>query len=332
MNRWLRLSAAAALPACLALAPGLALAQGIDLTQGGPIQVTAQNGIEWRQADQVVVARGDAKASRGTVTVTADELSAWYRPKKDNAPPAAGRAARASQPPAGETPAGIAGPASAEGNEVYRLRAEGQVHVFTPTDNAWGDQATYDLDRAVLVMTGRSLKLTTPTNTLTARDTLEYWADKRMAVARGDASVLTSDARRISADTLVAFTAPPRAGPPASQPAAAASGAVDGAAALAGKLERVEAFNRVTIRTATDFVTGDLGVYEPDSGIARLAGHVRITRGDNQINGAEAIVNMKTGVATLTAGGEGRVSGLVVPNNAADAAGPARTGKTAPPP
>ena len=83
---------------------------------------------------------------------------------------------------------------------------------------------------------------------------------------------------------------------------------------MAGRLERVEAFNHVTVRTVTDIVTGDRGVYVPDTGIAHLGGHVRITRGLNQINGSEAVVNMKTGVATLLAGDSGRVSGLVVPN------------------
>ena len=85
-------------------------------------------------------------------------------------------------------------------------------------------------------------------------------------------------------------------------------------AAMVGRLERVEAFNNVSIRTATDIVTGDRGVYVPDTGIAHLGGHVRITRGLNQINGSEAVVNMKTGVATLLAGDSGRVGGLVVPN------------------
>ena len=55
----------------------------------------------------------------------------------------------------------------------------------------------------------------------------------------------------------------------------------------------------------------------PDSGIARLAGGVRITRGQNQLNGDEAVVNMRTGVSTLSRTGAGRVQGLVVPNEAA---------------
>ena len=47
-----------------------------------------------------------------------------------------------------------------------------------------------------------------------------------------------------------------------------------------------------------------------------LGGNVRITRGQNQLNGAEADVNMKTGIATLiVAQKSGRVHGLVVPND-----------------
>jgi lipopolysaccharide export system protein LptA len=53
----------------------------------------------------------------------------------------------------------------------------------------------------------------------------------------------------------------------------------------------------------------------PESGIARLAGDVRITRGQNQLNGQEAEVNMKTGVARLLRGSDDRVTGLIVPND-----------------
>jgi lipopolysaccharide export system protein LptA len=314
-----------------------ARAQGIDFTQGGPIQITAQDGIEWRQAEQIVIARGDAKAVRGNVTVTADRLLAWYRRKGG----AAGAGNGAAVPPVAQPAStGVAGATDTEGNEVYRMRAEGNVHIYTATDQAWGDQATYDLDQAVLVMTGHDLKLTTPSDTLTARDTLEYWSQKHMAVARGDAVVVTNDARRVSADTLVAYTvdqtAPGSAAarPPATPATQSAAGG-DAMAAMAGKLDRVEAFGDVSIRTATDIVTGDRGVYVPDTDIAHLGGHVRITRGLNQINGSEAVVNMKTGIATLLAGDSGRVSGLVVPNDqsspAPDAtAGPPRNQQTRP--
>jgi len=267
--------------------------QQLDLSHGGPVSITASEGMEWRQEQREVIARGNAKAVRQNVTVVADRLIAFYRPKS-------GAPAQPAQ--------SIVNGADTGGNEIYRVQAEGGVRIFTPTDQAVGDRAVYDMDQAVLVMTGRALKLTTPNEVLTARDSLEYWAQKRMAVARGDAVVVTNDGRRISADTLVAYTteAPPTPGQPqnAEDPLAAS-----------GKLQKVEAFGNVTVRTTTDTAIGDRAVYVPDSGIARLAGRVRITRGDNQLDGSEAEVNMKTGISRLLAGSGGRVQGLVIPND-----------------
>jgi lipopolysaccharide export system protein LptA len=312
----------AAAPLCLAAlclaAPAVtisvlttpALAQQLDLTHGGPIDITARDGLEWRQNEREVIARGDARAIRGAVTVTADTLTAWYRKK-------------GGTETAQETPAsGLAGDPSTEGNEIYRLQADGHVHIFTATDRAQGDKATYDLDQAVLVMTGHDLKLTTPNDIITAKDDLEYWPQQHMAVARGNAVVVTNDAKRVAADTLVAYTTdnpPPADAKAAATPVAAKT--TDDPLASSGKLQRVEAFGNVSVRTPTDTVTGDRGVYVPDTGMARLGGNVRITRGQNQLNGAEADVNMKTGIATLVAQKAGisqkagRVHGLVVPND-----------------
>ncbi len=286
-------------------------AQQLDLSHGGPIDITARDGIEWRQAEQQVIARGDARAVRGNVTVLADRLTAWYRKKAT---------AQAAQPVGAAAPAGDV---STEGSEVYRLQADGHVRISTETDQALGDKATYDLDQSVLVMAGRNLKLTTPNNVITAKDDLEYWPQKHMAVARGDAVVVTTDAKRVAADTLVAYTTdnpPPNAAKP-SQAAQTSPKPSTDPLASSGKLQRVEAFGNVSVRTPTDTVTGDRGVYVLETGMARLGGNVRITRGQNQLNGAEADVNMKTGIANLIAQkagvtpGAGRVHGLVVPND-----------------
>ena len=303
--------------ACITALISPAGAQQLDLTHGGPIDISASDGIEWRQVEQQVIASGNARAIRGQVTVNADRLTAWYRKKG---------AAGAAQP---APVAGLVGDPSTEGNEIYRLQADGHVRIFTPTDQAQGDKATYDLDQSVLVMTGRNLKLTTPTDTITAKDDLEYWPQKHMAVARGNAVVTTNDAKRVAADTLVAYTTdnppPPsaKAAPTSTTPSSAIPSSVTSSSVTpsgdpltaSGKLQRVEAFGNVSIRTPTDTVTGDRGVYVPDTGMARLGGNVRITRGQNQLNGAEADVNMKTGIATLIGQKAGRVQGLVVPND-----------------
>jgi lipopolysaccharide export system protein LptA len=300
-----RLAALLVLPL---LIPVSAYAQALDLSRGGPIAITAEDGIEWRQVEQQVIARGKARAVRENVTVTADRLIAWYRKKgTTGAPTGAPAGSQPIKPPIGAD-------ADSSGNEVYRFQAEGNVLIFTETDQAYGDKATYDIDQAVMVMTGRDLKLITQNEVLTARDSLEYWAQKHMAVARGNAVVVTNDAKRLAADTLVAYTSEAPAAPP-SGPKPAGARSAEPSTAQSGKLEKMEAFGNVSIRTPTDFVTGDRGVYVPDIGIARLGGQVRITRGETQLNGSGADVNMKTGVARLTSDRGSRVQGLVVPGD-----------------
>ena len=296
----------------LAGMPSLAAAQPIDLSHGGPVGVTAAGGIDWDQNSQTVTAHEDARATRGNATVTADQLIAHYRKKAGTAP----APKPADPPPANPEPPGASPAAAGDtgNNEIYRLNAEGRVHIFTPTDQAWGDHAIYDIDQAVLVLTGHGLRLTTPQDVLTARDAMEYWSAKHMAIARGDASATSADGRRIKADTLVGYTAPDQPAPAGKPKPAAADPSKPGDPLAGGKLQRVEAYGHVQVRTATDIVTGDRGVYLPDTGLARVLGNVHITRGENQLNGAAAIVNMKTGLATLTQAPGGRVQGLVVPN------------------
>ena len=319
------------LPALLAglllLPPLAARAQPIDLAHGGPVEITAADGIEWHQNERTVVARGAARAVRGDVTVTADRLIAYYRRRAEAPARAEGAAARpASLPGAapgpspgpGPAPAPALGPGPAEtgDNEIYRLEAQGHVHIYTPTDDATGERAIYDIDQAVMVMTGGNLRLTTPQDTITARDSLEYWSQKHMAVARGDATVTTSDARQLTADTIVAYMRPADQPAPAKTAAAPAPAPAGAEAPGSGKLDRVEVFGNVVIRTPTQMVRGERGVYLHDRGIARMVGNTRLTQGQNQVNGAGLDVDLNTGVYRLVSAPHDRVQGVVVPNDA----------------
>ena len=304
MKRWLVVCALA----CIPLA---GRAQGIDMTKGGPVEVTSRDGMEWRQEEQVIIAKGDAKAVRGTVTVTADQLIAHYRKK-------AGTPTPVVSPTPGPTATGDTG-----NNEIYRLEAVGHVHIFTATDQAFADKAIYDMDQAVFVMTGQDLHIITPQQTMAARDVMEYWSQKHMAVGRGNAVVNTNDGRRLTADTLVGYTTDPNATTAtpvqkvAVAPAKPTKPGDDPLANASGKLQRVDAFGHVEVRTATEIIHADKGVYIPDTGIARLAGNVHLTRGQNQLNGDQAVINLRTGVSTLTRDPGQRVEGLVVPNDTA---------------
>jgi lipopolysaccharide export system protein LptA len=233
---------------------------------------------------------------RGGVTIESDLLLARYRPR--GGAPAEAR-------PASEGPGGA--------SEIWRLEAEGSVVITTATDRAEGDRAIYDMDQAVMVLTGRNLRLTSPDNVLTARDSVEYWPQRRMAVARGDAVVVTKEDKRVRADVLVAHfreAVAQAAGAPRPQPARPAA---ENAPGSDSNLEKVEAFGRVEIRTPTEVVRGDTGVYTPPNGLARLIRNVTIVRGDNTLTGCEAIVNMQTGISQLVACPGDRVRGIIVP-------------------
>jgi len=304
--RWLFLA--------LALVPASVAAQGIDMSQGGAVDITATNGIEWRQLEQVVVARGDARAVRDGTTVDAARLIARYRPQQGPQQGPQHGVTAPAQPPAGaETP--LSG-----GNQIWRLEAEGNVRISTATDIALGDRAVYDMDQAVLVLTGRTISLTTPKQVITSRDSLEYWTQRRMAVGRGNALVVTDEGRRISADTLVAYMLedpPAAAGGPAATRVAARPG-TEGAAGPPpgqGRIDRVELFGNVEIRTETEVIRGDRAVYSAGTGMARVLGTVRITRGENHVAGREALVNLNTGVSRILSQPGQRVQGIITPQS-----------------
>ena len=280
-------------------------AQNLDMSQGGPVDITSTDGIEWRQEQRVVIARGNAQAVRDGVTVTAARLLARYRPQAG---------AAAAQP----APASAAEATMSGGNEIFRLEAEQNVRIATATDTATGDRAVYDIDQAVLVLTGRGLSLTTPSQRIVARDSLEYWSQRRMAVARGNAVLTTSDNRYIGADTLVSYMTPEGTPAPVRSTTPGAAPPPPGS----GRIDRVELFGHVEIRTETEVVRGDRGVYSAETGLARLLGNVRITRGDNQVNGTEALVNLNTGISRLVNTPGQRVQGLIVPQQQQQRAAP----------
>lgn len=174
MMPWLR-PASLAFGFLLLLSPAQALDMG-GSESSGPVEVVADNGIEWIQSENRFIARGNAVATRGDVAVRADVLSANYRDRPDGG-----------------------------GAEIAYLIAEGDVQI-TSTDGraVVGDRARYDVDNGQIVITGQALRLVTPNETLTAQDSLEYHMREGVAYARGGARLI-QDGRSLSADTLTAY-------------------------------------------------------------------------------------------------------------------------------
>lgn len=247
---------------------GPARAEGMQLGAGGgrPVAITAESGLEWQQKTHVYIARGHATARRGSMAVEADRLTAHYRSVKGGA----------------------------GSGEIYRINADGHVTINGPKETVRGDHAVYDLDRQIAVVTGKGLKLTTPKYVVTARDSLEWYDAKNIAVARGDAVAEDGD-KRLRADVLTAYLSKSKGNGAAASPSAASG--------LAGReksqIRRIDASGNVVASTPTDVGRGDYGVYDTRTGIVTLLGHVTITRGKNAIRGQYAVVDLNTGVSRM---------------------------------
>jgi lipopolysaccharide export system protein LptA len=278
-------------------------AQGLGLgaaSEDRPIAISAASGIEWQQDAQVYIARGNAVAKRGTTEVSADTLTAHYRPHKGEG---------------GDT-------------EIYRLNADGHVTIKGETQTVVGDQAVWDIDQQTGIVTGKAMKLTTATDVVTARDSLEWYDQKQISVARGDAVAVKENVKRIRADVLTAHMTKDKAKPagtslgtPPAKPDAIRPGAAagsPGASNEASRISRVDALGNVLVSTATDIARGDYGVYNADTGLVTLLGNVTITRGDNAVRGQYAVVDLNNNVSRMmpTAGKPGspgsRVEGLFI--------------------
>ena len=289
MKQGLKYSIRAMLGLAFAFQTANLAAQGLGLGGAGgkPIEVLANQGIEWYQNEKKYVARGKASAKQGTTTVHGDTLIAYYQETKD------------------------------EGSKIYRIDAVGNVKIVSPNETAYGDKGVYDVNNGVLVLTGRNLKLVTKEEIITARDSLEYYEKKDMAVARGNAKMdmkktAKSEARSIRADILTANFKPRTEKPKEPQKNTGRPKGKTQAGKKSGRqqtrMKRMDAYGNVVVTRPGEVALGERGMYYPDRDIAELRGKVRITRGKNQLNGERAIVNFKTGISRLLAGKGGKSS------------------------
>ena len=266
-NRW-RLAIVAMFLVGGTLSPGRVWAQNLNFSSAAsdlPIEILADDGIEWQQDGKMFLARGHAKAMRGEVTIHADLLRAYYRK------------------------------GSKGGTEISRIDAVGSVKIVTPGETAYGDAGVYDVEKSILVLSGKKVRLVTAQDEITAEKQIEYYDLKQMAVARGNAVARRAD-RTLKTEVLVAYFKRDAAGQ--------------------SRVYRVDAFDDVYIKTIQDEAWADRGVYNVETGIVTLSGKVQIARGDNKMAGCSAEVNLNSGISKLKSckGDGNRVRGILQPS------------------
>ena len=168
---------ATALAILLYQIPVPAIAQGLNLASGSkdkPIEIFADNGIEWQKDNNILIASGNAKASRDGVNVEAKVLRAYYRKKASG------------------------------GTDLYRLDAAGGVKIFTKAESIIGQSAVLDFEQAILMVEGKKVVYKTGNNSVTATRQIEYWERQLMVVARGNA-VAIHEGKTVRGDILKAL-------------------------------------------------------------------------------------------------------------------------------
>lgn len=244
-----------AVPAAQAQMPG---------ASDAPIEISAAKSLEWDRRNHRYVARNDAVAKQGAFSIASDTLTARYDGQK------------------GAT-------------SITEISAEGNVTIDNPPYKGYGDKGVYTVAQNHAVLTGGDLRIVTATESLKARDSIEFFGAENRLVAKGQA-MATRGTDTIRANALNAFFEK------------------DAGGKLA--MNKVTAEGDVVITTARETVHGDRGTYNIPAQKAVLTGKVKIFQGKNWLEGTRAEVDMKTGVSQLFAEGKtdgGRVKGVFYP-------------------
>ena len=96
---------------------------GFENNDKDPIEISAENGIEWKRDARTYTARGNALAQQGDTSIAADTLIAYLDDQ----------------------------------DELSNWEAIGNVKIQTGQSTSYGDHATYQESSRLLVLTGKNL-------------------------------------------------------------------------------------------------------------------------------------------------------------------------------
>lgn len=252
---------------------------GFNFGGSQPIEISADNGIEWNRDAKTYTARGNAVAVQGTSELHAETLVASY---------------------------------SDSGNQIDHVVATGAVKIMSPSQTAYGDRADYDQTKRLLLLTGSALKIESTAQTVTARDSFEYWQDQDALVGKGDVVIVKSDGTRINGDQVTSYFRKN---------------------AETGKREafQVKAEGHVRIDTGKEIATCAHAVYDPLTQIAVLTGNVVVTQNKNVFRGARAEIDMAKGISRLLPAPGERVRTTIQPKQKSNQGSEAPAGDPAGP-
>jgi lipopolysaccharide export system protein LptA len=122
-----------------------------------PVDISAEDGLEWRRSEHLYIARGKAKAVRGGGTAEADILMAFY---------------------------------DDTGKNLQRLVGQGNVTLTSGNTVMTGDNGEYDAIERFLRLTGQNLSIKTKNQIITADKSIDYWTAEQIIKTRGNSKIV----------------------------------------------------------------------------------------------------------------------------------------------
>ena len=141
---------------------------------GEPVEIYAEQGIEWHKNDNKYLAIGNAIAKSGKMSVNSDRIEAFYE-ESDNS-----------------------------GMDIKLVKAHRNVVVTDENLKIVGGKlAEYNLRKDYFSIFGKNLILTSQENKLESNNKMEYWRTKGVAIASGKAKAQKGNEFKIEAEKLV---------------------------------------------------------------------------------------------------------------------------------
>jgi len=138
------------------------------------IEIFADQGIEWNKEKKMYTAKGNAKASRGSSSISSDVLQAKYVETKSSE------------------------------NKITLIKAMGNVIIKNETaEIKGGKNALYDINKEYIIVKGNNLQVNSNLDELQATSKIEYWKNDNIAIATGNATAKKEGNYIIKANRLV---------------------------------------------------------------------------------------------------------------------------------
>lgn len=137
------------------------------------ITLDADEGVEYHQKEQKLIAKGNAVAKKKDLSIKADTLIGYYG--KDNK------------------------------NKISRIEAHGNVEMTTPETSAFGDKMIYDVKKDTAILNGTPAKIKSPKFNITSKGPITYYQSQQKAIADNGVEAVDSKGNHVYADLMTAW-------------------------------------------------------------------------------------------------------------------------------